>query len=185
MMEQTAMGRRLWRTAGIILALGLARPTWADCNTHLRPTRPDSRYEVVAGAVPAGSEVRDKVTGLIWQRCVLGMAWQGGTCIGSAGIYGWEEALEAARTAMASAAPGAGRWRLPNVKELASLIETACTLPAINSTWFPADPGDFAWSSSPSANTPVGVWIVGFDDGRHYEGIRGYPHRVRLVRSAR
>lgn len=181
-------GQQGLRAAGIVaactaVALTLSAPAWAACNPNIRLTRPDSRYEAVAGAVPAGSEVRDKVTGLVWQRCVLGMAWNGSTCTGGAAGYTWVQALEAARTAAASSAPGADAWRLPDIKELVSLAETACVGPAINSTWFPAEPGGYAWSSSPFAVNADFAWGVYFGNGGPDFGYKGDAMQVRLVRS--
>ena len=165
--------------------LALAASAWAGCNTSIVPTRPDNRYEAVAGAVPAGSEVLDTVTGLVWQRCVLGMAWDGSTCTGRANLRTWVQALEATRTAPASAAPGAGAWRMPDMKELVSLAETACVAPAINTTWFGAQPIGSVWSSTPDAHYVAFAWVVNFSDGVSFTGYKRSTGPVRLVRSGR
>lgn len=178
-----AMGMK---AAGAAMALAFSAPALsaAICNSiNIRPTRPDSRYEAVAGTVPAGSEVRDKVTGLVWQRCKLGMTWNGSTCSGNAAGFSWDQALEAARTAAPSNAPEASAWRLPNMKELTSLIETACYGPAINTTWFPFEPGGEAWSSSTKADDAGRAWVVQFYNGGHSYGSKYYPLQVRLVRT--
>lgn len=44
-----------------------------ECRTDIDKTAPDSRYELLND----GKEVRDKKTGLIWQRCSLGQIWDG------------------------------------------------------------------------------------------------------------
>lgn len=172
------------KAACAALALALSVPAWSACNPNIRLTRPDSRYEAVAGAAPFDSEVRDKVTGLVWQRCLLGMVWGGSTCTGSATGYTWMQALEAARTAAASSVRGSGAWRLPDKKELFSLVESACVGPAINSTWFPAQSGGYAWSSSPLARHADFAWMVIFDDGQHNAINTGSAAQVRLVRSS-
>lgn len=156
------------------------------CNSNMALTRPDSRYETVAGTTPAGSEVRDRVTGLIWQRCVQGMAWSGSTCTGTATTHNsWMTALELARTATPTTAATVTLWRLPNKTELFSLPERACASPAINATWFPADPGGWAWSSSPVSGSVDGAWYVLFSDGGGYTGgSKGFAGQVRLVRSS-
>jgi hypothetical protein len=155
------------------------------CDANIVRTRPDSHYEAVAGVSPAGSEVRDKLTGLIWQRCVQGMSWSGSTCTGSAGSYTWVQALDRARTATPTSASLSSAWRLPNKKELYSLPERACSSPAINSTWFPAEPGGWAWSASPVAGFPDVAWRVYFSDGYGYYGygFKSLALQVRLVRS--
>jgi len=169
-----------------LLTVNNAAQAAQTCNVNIPLTRPDSRYEVVASASPAGSEVRDKVTGLIWQRCMLGMGWDGSTCTGTASTtYTWQQALEAARTATAStAATGvAAAWRLPSLVELYSLAERACYIPAINITWFPATPGDSMWSSSPYADNTGYAWFVNFYAGNFVGGSKSVAYRVRLVRS--
>ncbi len=184
--------RMLGLLAGLFVASSAAQ---AACNANIPLTRPDSRYEAVAAATPPGSEVRDKVTGLVWQRCVVGMVWNGTTCTGTASALKWQAALDAARTTTAStAATGrAATWRAPNIAELFSLADRACYDPAINTTWFPTTASDIAWSSSPiSVNMAYGVDFTNGFRGTIYidKGFteNGYSsanneHRVRLVRS--
>jgi hypothetical protein len=174
--------------AAALACAGLSVSAMAQqvCNPSIPLTRPDSRYEAVAGAVPSGSEVRDKVSGLIWQRCLLGTSWNGSACTGSFTRLNWTQALDAARTASATAAMPATAWRLPNRNELLSLAETACYNPAINATWFPnvptTFPGYVAWSASPYAGDPDGAWLV-FSDGADGFGSKGDGLSARLVRS--
>lgn len=111
----------------------------AACNTSMSLTRNDNRYEAVT---IDGSEVRDKVTGLVWQRCVIGKTWNGSSCMGAANSLTWIQALDAARTATISQAPAAFAWRLPSYAELNSLVERSCYDPSININWFPATPVD-------------------------------------------
>lgn len=168
-----------------IASLAVSTAAQAICNVNIPPTRPDSRYEAVAGATPAGSEVRDKVTGLVWQRCVVGMTWNGTTCTGTASSLTWQNALDAARTATASTAASgaAAAWRVPNHAELYGLAERACHNPVINITWFPATPAEWTWSSSPSAYFSDFAWVVYFSFGYDlYENKYG-AGRARLVRS--
>jgi Protein of unknown function (DUF1566) len=180
--------RWLPRAAALMMA-GLSASVIAQqvCNANIPLTRPDSRYEAVSGTTPAGSEVRDKTTGLIWQRCLLGMSWNGSACTGSFTSRTWTQALDAARTASATTTAPATAWRLPNRNELLSLAETACYSPAINATWFPnvptTYPGYVAWSASPIAGSPDNAWSVYFDNGFDSSGYKSNGLSVRLVRS--
>lgn len=153
------------------------------CSPNIAFTRPDSRYEFVTGTNPADSEVRDKVTGLIWQRCAQGMSWNGSTCTGIATAHSWTAALELARTATATTASPVTPWRVPNRAELLSLPERACHLPAINTSWFPQDPGNWVWSSSTISGFPDRAWTVSFDSGDDSYAIKSVTGVVRLVRS--
>jgi hypothetical protein len=176
---------------GLQVASAWAQVAQQTCNANIPLTQPDSRYEAVIGATPAGSEVRDKVTGLIWQRCVVGMVWGGSTCTGTASSLTWPNALDAARTATASTVPAATAWRVPNHAELYSLAERACYNPAINTTWFAATPASPTWSSSPKSDYTDRAWFVHFYDGNVSYSGKGNVYfefnadrlRVRLVRS--
>ncbi|MFP8778002.1 DUF1566 domain-containing protein [Hydrogenophaga sp. RWCD_12] len=89
--------------------------------------------------VPNGSEALDTESGLTWSRCSVGQTWSGSTCVGDASLLTHEEAL-------AMAPDG---WRLPNAKELASLVDWGCSVPAIDRTVFPATTPAPYWSSTP------------------------------------
>lgn len=139
------------------------------CNPTIPLTKPDSRYAYNA----VGDEVTDTVTGLIWRRCAEGMSWSSATCTGTATDFNWEAAL-------AHAATQTG-WRLPNFKELKSLVEYACVNQAINQTVFPATL-TYAWSASPYAANAASAWYVNFNDGDGYWYGKDYYLSVRLVR---
>ncbi len=168
---------------GLLNLGGLAQAT---CNPNIPLTRPDSRYEAVAGATPAGSEVRDKVTGLIWQRCVMGMVWSGTTCTGTASTYTWQQALDTAHSApVSTAATGAvAAWRVPNYAELYNLVERACHAPAINTTWFSNTPMNMTWSSSTDVRSAGSAWLVPFFNGSAEAYEKSSAYAVRLVRSS-
>jgi hypothetical protein len=127
-----------------------------------------------------GAEVTDTNTGLIWQRCPEGMTWDGiNTCTGTASVFTHEAALQ---RAMAQANSSGVTWRLPNVKELASIADKSLSNPAINSTAFPATPTGIFWSSSPFVSITGSAAVVDFNAG----GVGGTPRNssylVRLVR---
>ncbi len=176
--------RRVCLLAGLfaISSVAQAQQVQQTCNANIPLTRPDSRYELVSGTTPAGSEVRDKVTGLIWQRCMVDMAWDGTTCTGTAGSLTWQKALDSAHTSRKSAVSAATAWRVPNHAELYSLAERACSGPAINAKFFPATPNESAWSSSPNAKSNANAWGVNFRDGDDEIEPKSKTYRVRLVR---
>jgi len=148
-----------------------------DCRDDVRATAPTSRY------VDNGdSTVTDLATGLMWQRCTEGLF--GANCeSGTAtNFVNWQDALE---FAAGSAFAGYGDWRLPNRRELTSLVEHRCFRPAINAGVFPNTP-DYDvgfWSSTPTTGFELAAWVVSFARGDDHP-LSKYKGNalVRLVR---
>ena len=120
-----------------------------------------ARYDVGTGT----GTVKDKSTGLMWTRCALGLS--GASCAGTAKELTWANALKAAEDLNKNGFAGKIDWRVPNLKELASLIKSdAAAGVAINATAFPgiADTDGF-WTSSPAAADNNGnqrAWALKF-----------------------
>ena len=144
--------------------------------------------------------VTDLESGLIWMLCSLGQSYESGSCSGEAAEFAsWAEALqEAAKDEYANSG-----WRLPNAKELSSLVARDRKQPSINTSIFANTPydsksGSGYWSSTPSSlvdqdsneyGFPYSV-MVSFDYGLvqnvYRDGTHGFgPYYVRLVQSVR
>ena len=121
--------------------------------------------------------VTDQLTGLVWQRCNLGQMWDGNECAGTAETYNWLQALVMAE----SNTENNKQWRLPNIKELWSIVENACVAPAVNEVIFPETQVDNYWSSTPSYNNALGVWSFNFSNGHNGIKNKNLQHFVRLV----
>ena len=143
--------------------------------------------------VANGAEVTDTTTGLVWARCSLGQAWNGTSCTGAASLVYHERALVLAQSAVG--------WRLPNVKELASIVDRRCKEPATDSAAFPNISSYYFWASTIELWSSVdSAWYVDFSDGKVYfkrrsgdyfpafHGAPGYTEApsvaVRLVRAS-
>jgi len=154
------------------------------CDSTKVRSAPDSRYEVVIGATPEGSEVLDKTTRIIWQRCVLGMNWNGSTCVGTPRAMDWNQAQVSARTMSPSTAANPTQWLLPASDSLFKLVERACMNPAINSTWFPATPAKWFWSADSVPDSIANAWVVGYEGGfggtANKSSNLGYVRLIRL-----
>lgn len=166
----------MYRLMMMCCLVGLANSATAQvCQTTIKVSAPDTRYQIVAGS--QGAEVLDLYTNLIWQRCSVGQQWTGNTCEGTAQTYSWHDALKQSAT---QANPA---WRVPNIRELQSLIEEACYDSSINPNIFPNTPAQVYWSSSPSVTKSGDAWSVDFDIGSSRGGTQksGLFH-MRLVR---
>ncbi|MFP8779214.1 DUF1566 domain-containing protein [Hydrogenophaga sp. RWCD_12] len=132
------------------------------------------------GSVPYGSDaannlVNDAWTGLQWRRCEEGRTWNGSTCTGTVSTYTHEQALTHAK--------GQTGWRLPNVKELSSLVDTGRSSGArIDPASFPGASGTWVWSSSPFVGNTTAAWDVVFGNGNVEFDVRTRLDAVRLVR---
>lgn len=145
------------------------------CSSDIIQTAPTERF-----SVNGDGTVTDRQTGLMWAQCLQGLS--GSNCdTGTQESFNWAFALP--ETQATSDTQNRADWRLPNVKELATLAELACVNPAINMTVFPGLTAPQVWSASPSiaiANTAA--WVIDFSDGRIRIDLRDNERSVRLVR---
>ena len=170
------------RTFLILLLASLAAPLAAQtCPAGSPRVAPDSRY-VVSEPDPidhAGEQVvRDLETGLEWKQCSEGQT--GTSCTGTVSGMNWSAALA---TAQAANWAGHADWRLPNILELRSLIETGCSNPSINTTVFPGTPSGWYLSSTTRVSSPTGAVSISFYDGGFSNQGKTSNNLVRLVRA--
>lgn len=132
--------------------------------------------------------VTDHTTGLVWDRCPLGRSGANRET-GCMTACSWQEAIQAVQVANASRHKGHGDWRLPDVRELQSLVDKSLpgpgqvgTVPSIDATAFPGTPSSGFWSSTAYAPDAGYAWVVDFCDGYTYANDKAYAFHVRLVR---
>jgi hypothetical protein len=133
---------------------------------------PDSRF-----SDNGNGTITDTQTGLTWKQCSEGQS--GSDCSGTPIVATWSAALAAGAN---STFAGLIDWRLPNSKEIASLIETGCFNPAINEVRFPNTPPTTYWTSSSFAFNGTVAWNISFYQGVVDHDAKAWSHRVRLVR---
>lgn len=150
-------------------------------NTAITPTTPTEDFDIHADGT-----VTHKPTGLMWMRCSLGQTWDGSTssCTGSASTHTWQGALQAAEVWNAGGGfAGHTDWRLPNIKELESIVEERCYSPAIHGSAFPGTSSSVFWSSSSYALNPGNAWTLYFGSGGADGSGKGGSGQFRLVRA--
>jgi hypothetical protein len=137
----------------------------------------------------ANATVTDTYTGLMWQRCPLGYsANANGTAsdltddrceVADATASNWQTALQ--RSA-GDALAGHTDWRLPNIKELDSIVEPGCHLPTIDPAVFPDTPLDFFWSSTADTAGDA-ARTMDFGQGFSAPRLKTSTAHARLVRT--
>lgn len=146
-------------------------------NTSVPISTPTSSFSVLADGTVLAPQTK-----LMWMRCLMGQTLSSGLCTGTASLFTWADALNAAK---AQTFASHNDWRLPNVKELLSILEDRCYTPALNADLFPIPQLFSAWSSTPSAvnlaNEFIDAWAV--DGNGFVSGVSPItPLNVLLVR---
>jgi len=152
-----------------------------ECVTSITSDVESSRYALYPGT--NGSEIIDLETRLVWRRCVLGQSWNPDTlsCEGTAATYDLRDAMLNAEVV---GDQEGYEWRIPNIKELNSLVDYSCNLPATNEVAFPNTPENVAvWTSTPDAKNISSNWFVDFQLGTTggNDRTKGKRLAVRLV----
>jgi outer membrane protein OmpA-like peptidoglycan-associated protein len=131
-----------------------------------------------------GHLIYDNLTGLMWTRCSIGKTWNAQTkeCEGQASTHNWKESLNEVVSVNQSGFSAYNDWRLPNIKELASIADLSCVNPAINATYFPNTDNEGFWTSSVFEQYPGRAWYVNFNLGNDYAADKRYFKQLRLVR---
>jgi len=155
----------------ILAALTMSANASQTCRSEgqIPSSAPYARF-----SLQSGGTVIDKETGLIWSRCPYGTG--GDYCVGIIQTLTWEEALNTADS----------QWRLPNIKELQSLVEVQCFDPAINNSMFLRIPSGSFWSSTPGGpiSATSSAYILDFETGKVNVSTRTSEHYVLLIRVA-
>ncbi|CAN8138840.1 exported hypothetical protein [uncultured Thiomicrorhabdus sp.] len=124
---------------------------------------------------------------LMWKICSQGqeLSAGGGQCVGNVEEKNWQQALQTARDLNQTGGfAGYTDWRLPNIKELASIMELQCVAPVINWSLFPNTPSGIFWSSTPQTSLfySESAWQADFGYGGLGSSSRQNSFYVRLVR---
>ena len=159
------------------------------CNTTIPATIADGQL-----VENGDGTVTDTKTGLMWKQ----QSEKNNEFDDHAGVFSWVSAINRAAS---SSYAGHTDWRVPNTKELLSLVEWRCAFPAINLQYFP-ELGD-GWSELDRTYDAVDITInkvsdddnrftphnasmarVSFDSGSVSPGLSYYYNHLRLVRDA-
>ena len=123
--------------------------------------------------------MKDEWTGLTWQQ-IPDEEGPAAECPSSPTCVPWMDAAPFC----ANLALDGGGWRLPTVKELATLVDETKAYPAIDTAVFTGNDALLAlfWTSTETI-TPGGGWMVAFGDGEIGSfAAENTSGRVRCVR---
>jgi hypothetical protein len=132
--------------------------------------------------------VRDHRTELVWDRCSVGqeVAGEGEKiwCDGEGQEMGWAEALQRVRELNKQNNRGHDDWRLPNIKELQSIVERRCAMPVLDTRVFPNQNPEPLWSStSYQWQGQTGqAWVLQMEMGHMMALDKHASQRIRVVR---
>jgi hypothetical protein len=171
----------VWRWALSCLALALQAGAQAQqvCTAGQVPSAPATRF-----STDADGHVTDTANQLMWLRCPLGQAWQAGRCDGLAQQLDWAASSASAERVNASGELFYNDWRLPSLRELATVAERACSQPRINLSVFPDTPASAFWTGTPSLKSLHEAYAFDFGESGVVSTARSALRHVRLVRNA-
>jgi hypothetical protein len=111
--------------------------------------------------------ITDNKTGLMWMKETADntMTWKD--------AFSYCENLDYA---------GYSDWRLPNIKELGSIVDYSAYNPAIDTNFFPDTMSSYYWSSTTGSNDTDNAWLVYFYNGDDCDYYKSNTYYVRAVR---
>jgi hypothetical protein len=101
------------------------------------------------------NRIHDRRTGLIWLKMTAA----------SRGAVTWPQALERILDLNAGQPDGSSDWRLPNIRELESLVDISHYHPALVKGHPFGHLPEGCWSSTTSVYEPRYAWVVYWKDG--------------------
>lgn len=158
-----------------ILVMAHFQASAQKCNSNMTRSYSDDQFLI------NGQTVTDITTGLMWMRCSVGQTLIDNNCSGPAEKFStWKTALDGVikNKTMASFSD----WRLPNIKELDTIVERACAEPAISLVVFPDTPSAIYWTSTPHKDSEYLARIIDFSDGLEFLRTSVTERHIRLVR---
>lgn len=135
---------------------------------------------------------------LMWSRCLVGTTWNGYSCEGVTGLFGWYQLQSVAKAANYA---GYNDWRVPTLAELKTLADSetgvpVAKIPHLNQLVFPtlnclATPGSLSpnapecwqWTSTPIEGSHHYAWTVYFGYGYGSANYERDAFALRLVRN--
>jgi Protein of unknown function (DUF1566) len=164
--------------AGAAMAQGV--PAQQTCVPDAS-TLPTSRFQDNGDGT-----VTDVASKLMWMRCASGQQWVGNRCSGNAEAFNWVDAQRRADQISHEGTAFFNDWRLPTLRDLATITDRACKNPRTNLSVFPGTPAAPFWSSTPRPGEKAEDRALALSFGADGVVLARKDERfhVRLVRAA-
>ena len=107
-----------------------------------------------------------------------GLTWQDNSAVKETKMT-WQDAMSYCSELNLG---GYSDWRLPNIKELQSIVDISRYKPAIKKGFKYVSTSDYFWSSSVYVSNTKSAWIVGFESGLTDNYSKTDKYYVRCVR---
>ncbi len=139
----------------------------AEADTNDNYVRCVRGNTVAAGTLTDNGDntVDDDATGLTWQS-------------NESGVFAWEGALTHCETLTLG---GDSDWRVPNIKEIRTLVDLG-SAPTIDTAVFSAAVAGLYWSSTARVDSTSYAWIADFSNGQVTTGFKTANNNLRCVR---
>lgn len=165
---------------GLAVAAGVAAadPQQQQCNGQ--GALPSARFKDNGDGT-----VTDMESKLMWMRCASGQRWLERRCVGAAEVFAWVNARRHADKVGSDGTAFFNDWRVPALRELATITDRGCQNPRTNLAVFPDTPAAPFWSSTPRPGEGGGERVMALSFGA--EGVmlarKDERFHVRLVRT--
>ncbi len=141
-------------------------------------TKFDAKGEPLPDSAEQWALVQDNITGRIWEAKT-----DDDSIHDRDTLFTFEEAQDHVRQLNEMKFGGYSNWRIPNLKELSSVIHFGKTLPSINAKYFPYQYSSFYWSSTECVDDDRYAWGVFFQRGEvlnHFKRVQYFFRAVCL-----
>ena len=128
--------------------------------------------------------VTDSSSHLMWGRCAVGQTWRDNGCSGTATRHAWAAAQALVQDLNRTGTHFYNDWRLPSLRELATITERRCINPRINLNVFPSTPPATFWTATDRVRMNENAYVLDFAAGGVGDDVKTATHHVRLVRNA-
>ncbi len=133
----------------------------------------DNKTRLIVKTISGDDVVLDRATGLMWPRVGTALGCNNGVSIAWADGITYLEALDFA---------GFTDWRMPNVRELMSMIDYKLYVPAAPEPPFINTTDSEYWSSTTYIENTLNGWSVNFFDGVVRQYLKINTFKIRAVR---